>query len=156
MNNPFATFSFISSEAGGSFQCSVDGGPFAPCGSPFATSSLADGKHSFQVKAVDYAGNVDKSAAKFKTWTVDTTTPDTRITKAPANPTTSTTAAFKFASTEKKSTFQCNLDHAGFAACASAPTFAGLSTGAHHIDVQAIDAAGNVDPSPATFDWTIN
>ena len=97
-----------------------------------------------------------ESPAKAKTWTVDTTPPDTTITKMPPSSTTSTSAAFKFASTEKKSTFQCNLDLAGFIPCTSAPTFGPLSTGAHHIDVRAIDAAGNIDPTPAPWDWTIN
>jgi hypothetical protein len=155
-NNPIATFVFIANEAGSSFLCSVDGSPFAACASPFATTPLPDGKHSFQVAAIDGTGNVDKSAAKFKRWTVDTTPPDTMIRKTPANLTPSSTAAFTFASTEKKSTFQCNLDHAGFAPCGSAFTVRRLSTGAHHLEVRAIDAAGNVDPTPATFGWIIN
>jgi hypothetical protein len=140
---------------GGGFQCSLDAGPFADCTSPFVSSALADGKHTFQVKAVDAAGNIDKSAAKAKAWTVDTQLPETTITKMPTNPTTSTNAVFKFASTEKKSTFQCNLDSGGFLPCTSAPTFPGLSLGPHHIEVRATDAAGNVDPTPDIFDWEI-
>ena len=154
-NNPIATFSFSSNEAGSTFQCSVDGGTFAPCTSPFVSNSLVDGKHNFQVKAVDAVGNLDKSVAKAKAWTVDTTPPNTTITKMPTNPTTSTSAAFKFTSTEKKSTFVCNLDDAGFSPCTSAPTFGPLSKGLHHIEVRATDAAGNVDPSPAIFEWMI-
>ena len=76
-NNPLATFEFSSSEAGGGFLCSLDGGAFVPCSSSFVSSALADGKHNFQVKAVDAAGNVDKLAAKAKAWTVDTPPPDT-------------------------------------------------------------------------------
>jgi hypothetical protein len=153
-NNPVATFIFTSTEGGDTFQCSLDGGPFAPCTSPFVSASLLDGKHTFQVKAVDAAGNIDKSAAKAKAWTVDTILPETTITKMPTNPTTSTNAAFKFTSSEKKSTFQCNLDSGGFVPCTSAPTFP-LSQGAHHIEVRATDAAGNVDPTPDIFDWEI-
>ena len=154
-NNPQATFTFTSTQAGGGYLCSLDGGPFAPCASPFTTDPLADGKHNFQVKAYDAAGNMDKSAAKAKAWTVDTISPDTTITKAPTNPTTSTSVAFKFASTEKKSTFQCNVDGAGFAICKSGQKYTGLLPGPHNFQVQATDAAGNIDPTPAIFNWTI-
>jgi hypothetical protein len=154
-NNPSATFSFTSTEAGSTFQCSVDSGVFASCTSPWTSDPLVDGKHAFQVRATDPAGNTDKSPAKAKTWTVDTTPPDTTITAKPANPTTSTSANFKFTSTEKKSTFQCNLDGAGFTSCKSGQSYTGLLVGNHNFQVQAIDAAGNIDPTPASFDWTI-
>jgi hypothetical protein len=154
-NNPFATFSFTSTEAGSTFECSVDGGVFASCTSPWTSARLGDGKHAFQVRTIDPAGNVDKSPAKAKPWTVDTTPPNTTITGSPANPTTSTTAKFKFKSTELKSTFQCNLDGAEFTSCKSIQSYTGLSVGDHTLEVQAMDAAGNIDPTPASFGWTI-
>ena len=107
------------------------------------------------MKAVDAAGNADKSSAKAKAWTVDTKPPDTLITKKPTHPTTSTSAAFKFASTEKKSTFQCNLDSGGFTSCKSGQAYSGLAKGSHNFQVRATDSAGNIDPTPASFDWTI-
>jgi hypothetical protein len=154
-NNPRATFSFASTEAGSTFECSVDSGVFASCTSPWTSDPLVDGKHSFQVRATDSAGNMDKSPAKAKPWTVDTTPPSTSITATPANPTTSTSAKFKFTSSEKKSTFQCNLNGAGFTSCKSGQSYTGLSVGNHNFQVQATDAAGNIDPTPASFDWTI-
>ncbi len=140
---------------GYSFESSIDNAAFAACTSPWTSDPLVDGKHSFQVRATDLAGNTDKSPAKAKTWTVDTTPPDTTITGTPVNPTTSTSAKFKFTSTERKSTFQCNLDGAGFTSCKSGQSYAGLLVGNHNFQVQAIDAAGNIDPTPASFDWTI-
>jgi hypothetical protein len=154
-NKTQATFSFTSTEAGSTFECSVDGGAFAACTSPWTSGPLADGKHTFQVRATDLAGNTDKSPAKAKAWTVDTTPPDTSITATPANPSTSTTAKFKFKSTEKKSTFQCSLDGAEFTSCKSGQSYTGLSIGSYNFQVQATDAAGNIDPEPASFDWTI-
>ena len=154
-NNSRATFSFASTEEGSTFECSVDGGVFTSCTSPWTSDPLADGKHAFQVRAIDTAGNPDKSPAKAKAWIVDTTPPDTTITGAPANPTTSTSAKFKFTSTEKKSTFQCKLDGEEIASCKSGQSYSGLSVGNHRFEVQAIDAAGNTDPTPASFDWTI-
>jgi hypothetical protein len=107
------------------------------------------------VKLTDLAGNTDKSPAKAKTWTVDTTPPDTTITGKPANPTTSTSPRFRFTSTERRSTFQCSLDSAVFTSCKSGQSYTGLLVGNHNFQVQAIDAAGNIDPTPANFDWTI-
>lgn len=56
-----ATFTFSSPEAGSTFECSLDGGGFSGCSSPKTYSSLSDGGHVFQVRAVDRAGNVDGS-----------------------------------------------------------------------------------------------
>jgi hypothetical protein len=56
-----ATFSFNSSEPGSTFECSLDGGPFAPCGSPFTTPPLAPGSHTLAVRSRDAAGNVDQT-----------------------------------------------------------------------------------------------
>ena len=57
-------FSFVSSESSSTFHCSVDGGTFTSCTSPHSTSKLARGKtHTFAVRAVDAAGNVDPTPA---------------------------------------------------------------------------------------------
>jgi hypothetical protein len=57
-----ATFEFSSSEAGSTFECSLDGVAFSPCSSP-DTLKVKKGKHSFAVRAKDAAGNVDGSPA---------------------------------------------------------------------------------------------
>lgn len=58
------TFTFSSSDPGAGFECSLDGGPFVPCSSPFTpVAPLGAGVHTFQVRARDGAGNVDPSPA---------------------------------------------------------------------------------------------
>ena len=58
-----ASFSFASSEAGSSFECSLDGGAWVPCSSPLTYDSLAVGTHTFEVRAADGAGDVDPTPA---------------------------------------------------------------------------------------------
>lgn len=93
-------------------------------------------------KGKDDAGK-DKGKAK------DTTPPQTRIRKGPKRKSASTTAKFKFASSEKGSTFQCRLDKKPWRRCKSPKTYRGLKPGKHLFKVRAIDKAGNVDPTPA-------
>jgi chitodextrinase len=73
-NNTSASFSFTASEANSTFACSLDGSTFNACTSPQAYAALANGSHTFQVRAIDVVGNVDLTPAT-RTWTVDTIAP---------------------------------------------------------------------------------
>ncbi len=78
-----ATFTFSGSDAAG-FSCSLDAATFSACSSPITYSNLADGSHTFQVRAHDAAGNPDPTPARHS-WTQDTGDPDVRtLTLAPA------------------------------------------------------------------------
>jgi hypothetical protein len=59
------SFSFVSSEEGATFSCQVDDGPWTACTSPFRSTKLSRGRHTFRVKAVDAAGNETSPAASF-------------------------------------------------------------------------------------------
>ncbi len=76
------SFSFSSSEANSSFECRLDGGAFAACRSPFTTAALADGAHSFEVRATDAAGNTDPTPAS-RGFSVDTQPPAGRLSAKP-------------------------------------------------------------------------
>jgi FG-GAP-like repeat/Bacterial Ig-like domain/FG-GAP repeat len=58
------TFAFSSSDAGSTFACRLDRAQFTPCGTPFTTTKLAPGRHTFEARATDPAGNVDASPAR--------------------------------------------------------------------------------------------
>lgn len=58
-----AAFRFRSNEAGGSFRCRLDGRPFTACSSPKTYRQLRPGRHTFEVTALDAAGNRDATPA---------------------------------------------------------------------------------------------
>jgi large repetitive protein len=147
------TFSFSATESGSTFSCSIDGGAFEPCGSPKSYTSLANGSHSFVVKATDSAGNL--SAGASFSWTIDTVAPTATITSKPNDPSNVTAPSFAFTATESGSTFVCRLGTVAFSACDSPEEYAGLSQGLHSFSVKAIDAAGNTSEE-ATFTWRID
>jgi hypothetical protein len=85
----------------------------------------------------------------------DTTPPETTITAGPSGSTASTTASFSFSSSESGSTFQCSLDGGAYQPCTNPTTYQSLAATDHQFEVRAIDAAGNVDPTPAPRSWTV-
>jgi hypothetical protein len=121
---------------------------------PAAYARLAPGTHTFTVAAVDAAGNVDPTPASI-TWTVvGTPGLETTITSGPAGTVSAKNASFVFGASER-ATFECSLDGAAYASCTAPLGLAGLADGSHTFAVRATDAAGNVDPTPATRSWTV-
>jgi fibronectin type 3 domain-containing protein len=115
--------------------------------------------YSYVVRAFDGAGNTSADsnmATATPQAPTDTTPPDTSIIDHPANPTTSTRASFSFTSSESGSTFECALDGGAYGSCTSPKAYSGLTEGNHSFSVRATDAAGNTDPTPATYSWTID
>lgn len=73
-----ATLLFTSSEAGSTFECRLDGESFAACSAPKAYTGLADGQHSFRVRATDDRGKPDETPAR-RDWLVDLRGPKVAI-----------------------------------------------------------------------------
>ena len=148
------TFSFSSTEAGSSFVCQVDAGTESACSSPLTTQPLGDGPHTLAVTATDPIGNTDATPAT-RQWVVDTVAPDTTIATGPSGPTSDSTPTFTFTS-EVGATFECKVDAASYAACATPFTTSALADGAHTVSVRAVDSAANPDATPATRTFTVD
>ena len=150
-----ASFAFSANESGSTFQCSLDSTTaYTACSSPKDYSGLAAGSHTFRVRAIDAAGNVDATPAS-RTWTIeppDTTAPDTTIETGPSGTHRSGTADFAFSASEAGASFECRLDGGAFSACGSTPTFH-VANGRHELEVRALDAAGNADATPSRRGW---
>ncbi len=72
-NDSTPTFTLVASEPA-TFECSVNGGPWAACASPVTVGPLGDGAHTFAARARDDAGNLDASPAQ-SSLVVDTLAP---------------------------------------------------------------------------------
>jgi hypothetical protein len=87
----------------------------------------------------------------------DTTPPETTITSGPSGSVSGTTATFEFFSNEAGSTFRCKLvgQDSTRTTCTSPKTYTNLTAGTKYtFKVWATDAAGNIDPTPATRTFT--
>jgi hypothetical protein len=98
------------------------------------------------------AGGVSLAVAKS-----DDGPPSPKVTSGPANPTSSTSAAFAF--TDSKSvTFQCSLDGSSYVGCGSgtsgSTSYSGLAAGSHTFRVRA--QSGSKQSDPAVYSWLID
>ena len=154
-SDPRPAVAFTSTAADATFECAVDGEPFAACTSPFRPADpLADGPHAVRVRAVSRAGLVDPTPAS-ASFTVDTTAPapPTPLAEPPASsPATTVSIAFDGAD---GATFTCRVDGGPAGPCASPLTLTELAVGDHVVAVVQTDAAGNAsDPLVIRFTVT--
>ena len=150
-----AEITFSSNEADVTFACRLDAGDFHACASPVALAGLAEGSHTFAVRATDKAGNVGADAtASWAYAAPDTTSPQVTITIAPTATGTDQNPRFSFAANEPDVVFACALDGAAGVPCTSPFAYSKLGYGPHAFSVFATDQAGNAG-QPATHSWTI-
>jgi hypothetical protein len=81
----------------------------------------------------------------------DTVAPDTGISTLS---TTGSSALFRITA-DGPASFQCSLDGAPYAACSPDLSLTGLGPGWHTLSARAVDAAGNVDATPASTRWHV-
>jgi len=134
-----------------SFECSLDGSPFAACSSPDALTGLGNGPHTFQVEALDADGAATPAASY--TWTVDASPPS--ITAKPTGHSANPNPSFSYSHAQVGYTFRCSLDGAAYGACTSPTAYSGLADGSHELDIEAVDGDGVVTTA-AVYDWTID
>ena len=126
--------------------CSLDGDSLN-CGA--TTDNLAAGSHTFQVLAIDSAGN---SATASYTWFIDNTDPTVSIDANPSDPSNDANPAFTVTSADEHSLASTTCDLDGSAVdCAGG---AAVADGSHTFTATATDAAGN--SASASYTWLVD
>src|SRR5690606_20463622 len=108
------------------YTCAVDDGEAVPCTPPFTPSALAEGPHVVRITATDAQGN---AGSILVTFTVDLTAPETTLVADIPSPTRQGSHTVSFTSDDDFATFECRLDEASFAPCASPLSLTGLAEG---------------------------
>ncbi len=116
-------------------------------------AALADGPHTFAVRAISRADVLDPTPAT-ASFVVDTVAPAApTVTQRPDATTTDTSARFAFTA-EENATLRCSVDGGPAADCAATLALAALAVGPHVLSVTARDRAGNQSQA-ATVEWTV-
>ena len=161
-----ATFAFEADQTGVTFECSLDGEPFAACTSPVTyTEAQLTGTdlnpfrvHTFAVQASKtyvVPGEPEPlvllGEPAIRTWEiVDRTDPETSIDSGPSGTTTNNDVVITFSSNELEVEFECSLNGAPFEGCSSPYELPDSAIGDYTLEVRAIDGSGNVDETPAS------
>ncbi|MBB3018938.1 Ca2+-binding RTX toxin-like protein [Microvirga lupini] len=153
-------FTLVTSGLSGAFISQVTGS-----GSTYTvTVSLGSGNGTAQIRLnsggtgiSDAAGNLIAGGfSAGQVYTVDQLAPETTILSGPPSLSNSSSGTFTFSSNESDVGYQVSFDGSSFVNASSPLSFSGLADGNHTIAIRAVDAAGNVDPSPATYSWTVD
>ncbi|QHS59819.1 Ig-like domain-containing protein [Chitinophaga agri] len=159
-NNPNIVLALTASDVTTSvnrMSFSIDGGSYTT-NETFATSKnltipATSASHTVDVRFIDEAGNALQVSRNIVYDDVPPATPV--ITANPAALTTSGNATFTFTG-ESGATFEALLDGGAYAAATSPRTYTGLADGSHTFSVRAVDQAGNLSTTPATYTWTVD
>ena len=146
-----ATFSFGADDGSATFECSLDGAAFSACSSPQQYTALAQGAHTFAVRARDGVGNTDPTPAT-RSWSVASVA---TITAGPSGVTASASATFTFTASTA-GTFVCALDDEPLAPCTSPHDFVGLVDGEHRFQVRLVTNSGATVSEPDLRSWTVD
>ena len=63
-----ATFNAVARAGVASYVCELDGARWKPCSSPYTTVTLGPGRHVFEVRAIDHAGNRQRRPTLLRFW----------------------------------------------------------------------------------------
>ncbi len=165
-NNPAISGSADAGSRVSLFETGNCSGPVAAVGTAaqfaagLALPVADDSRTTLTAAAADPAGNTSACSSAF-VYVEDSTAPQTFITRAPRShldvPSKrargrlgTVRAGFRFESDDPAAHFLCRIDNAAAAPCSSPATRIKFKPGTHRFSVQAVDAAGNLDPTPAS------
>ena len=119
-----------------------------------ALSLPPDATTSYYATATDSFAQSSQCSSPGITFVTDITPPGTQIAIRRKSKTKSRTITFSFTTTghELSPTFQCQIDGRPWLTCHSKHTVT-VKRGRHAFAVRAVDRAGNVDATPATYRW---
>ena len=117
-----------------------------------SASNCENGNGNYRVVVYDQADRVTPEESTCVDWY------DTEIISGPSNPTASTTAVFlsknSSQGTAPGTSYECKLDGGNWEGCSNPKIYNNLPVGSHEFQVRAV-VGGAVDPTPATWSWTI-
>ena len=149
-NNVTPSFAFSSSDVTATFECQVDGVvTYVACSSPWTSPTIADGTHTFRVRATDPAAN---SSVATYSWTQSTAAPIVNIDQMPADGATNPTATFAFSSPDNQVTFECEIDGVVAYATCTSPWSHTVPGGSQTFHVRGTNAANN--QTVKAWTWT--
>ncbi len=139
-------------------ECSLDGGAYAACSMTMINyNDLADGSHTFRVRATDKAGN--QGLSDLITFVIDKNPPTINFTRVPEAYTNSPNFDFGFRAEDANGIdrVECKLDSGAFVACDSVMNHVvqNLAEGAHRFTIRATDKAGNKS-AEVRHEWTVD
>ncbi|QOZ66399.1 hypothetical protein WN72_08270 [Bradyrhizobium arachidis] len=145
---------------GATWSYSTDGGTSFTPGTGTSFTLTGDGPKNVLVQEIAPGDVISTATLAF---TLDTQAPDTTITAKPPALVNVNSASFGWSGTDAAGgsgvvDYQYLLDNGSWTSANSASSlmFTNLSDGSHSLKVEAIDAAGNIDPTPASYDWTVD
>lgn len=159
------TFTFSNNHPPVTYQCAIDAtdtSDWKSCSSPYTTPVLADGNHTFYVRATDVNGTTEAPPASY-TWTIvagllDSGVFQTTILTGPPAVSGSPVGTFTFTNSHPPVTYQCAvdaLDAGAWKDCGSPYTTPVLTDGDHTFYVRATDVNGSTESPPVQYTWTI-
>jgi len=132
-SNP-PTLTFTDSRTDATFTCRLDAAPARACTSPVTYQNLAEGSHTFRVRAT--SPTLRQSNEASLTWTVDVTRPAQPTVTSPSSPTSSATVTVRFSSASTDvDHYLCSLDGAAIGAVGGLAASGG--TGGQNVNLPA-------------------
>jgi hypothetical protein len=161
-NETTAIFTFSASEPGATFECKLDDGVYEACASPKEYTSLSEGSHKFEVRAVGAYG--PDLTPPTSTWTVDTIAPAAPVISSPPEGGRVGSSFTVSGTAEANSAVQLSEGATSKGSATASSTgnwsivLSGITEGSHTYKAKATDKAGNPsaesNPRTVTVDTT--